>query len=250
MSNDYDCDSSARWRRDQELIRAVRRNRFDDVRMHLEHGADINAIDENAWCRVDSTALLAAASGVCNREIVVELLKYDHLDVNFQNMFGDSALLMASDLGVKAVVEELLKHDKVNVNLTDRFGDSALGMASKNGKTEVVVELLKHDKVNVNLQNHDGETPLHVAIRGGHPSVAIELLTCGKANQSLRNVKGSTALFEASVRGYTNLVWELLKHNPYESLGWTSAICSTEFRRKELKEKCQVDQEETERATS
>jgi hypothetical protein len=52
MSDDYDYYSSARWRRDRELIRAVRRNRFDDVRMHLEHGADINAIDKNAWRRV------------------------------------------------------------------------------------------------------------------------------------------------------------------------------------------------------
>jgi ankyrin repeat protein len=244
MSDDYDYYSSARWRRDRELIRAVRRNRFDDVRMHLEHGADINAIDKYAWRRVDSTALLAAASGLCNRAIVIELLKYDHLDVNFQNLFGDSALLMASDLGVIAVVEELLKHDQVDVNLTDRLGDSALGMASKNGKTAVVVELLKHEKVNVNFRNCNCDTPLHLAIQRGHTSVAIELLKCGKANLSLRNAKGSTALFEASVHGYTNLVWELLKQNPYEALGWTSAICPTEI------VMSQGAQRETEKATS
>jgi hypothetical protein len=114
------------------LVRAVRRDRINEVRMHLKNGVDINSIDNNGPKRIlDSSS----RGGYIYRrkDIVVELLKHDNLDVNLQNTHCDTALTRASFDGYSWIVFDLLKHGKVDVNLQNRDDDTALRIASQFG---------------------------------------------------------------------------------------------------------------------
>ena len=81
--------------RGRGLVNAVRNGRLDEVRMQLEMGADINYEDYDG--DNDDWTALHAACKYGHKDIVVELLKHDNVDVNHQNKDGDTALLLASD---------------------------------------------------------------------------------------------------------------------------------------------------------
>jgi ankyrin repeat protein len=120
-------------------------------------------------------------------------------------------------------VIELLKHDKVDVNFQDISGDTAFLMASENGHTDIVVELLKHDKVDVNLQNNHGWTALMRASGYGQIDTVVHLLKQANVMVNLQTQSGDTALALASINGHTDAVWELLKYYPSEILAGATA---------------------------
>ena len=84
--------------------------------------------------------------------MVKELLAHPQINVNqARTKYGDSPLLIASELGHVEVVKELLAHPQINVNqarTTD--GATPLFTASQEGYVEVVKELLAHPQINVN----------------------------------------------------------------------------------------------------
>jgi ankyrin repeat protein len=66
-------------------------------------------------------------------------------DVNFQNSWGFSSLLIACAYDHLRIVRELLKHDGVNVNIRDSsVGSTPLIIACAKGNLDIIRELLKH----------------------------------------------------------------------------------------------------------
>ena len=172
----------------QQLIQAVENNRIDEVRMLLTQGVDINA-------DYHEITALHAASRKGYIGMVVELLKHDNLDVNFQNFCGQTALLIASSKGHTDIVVELLKDKRVDVNREDCFGCTALTCASEYGHAEIVFRLLNHhDKVDVNHRDKDGNTALSLASSKGHADIVVELL---KHDKGRYEYDGNTVLLSA-----------------------------------------------------
>lgn len=93
-------------------------------------------------------------------------LACDKVNVNLQDKFGTTALMLAVKKGSVDIVKTLLEHPGhyakkgrsqkamphtiVDPNLTDSFGSTALEMAVTQGHTSIVEAMLDHEHVNVN----------------------------------------------------------------------------------------------------
>eukprot|EP01084_Bolivina_argentea_P236824 398159_1 len=76
------------------------------------------------------------------------------VDVNFQNMNGETALMLSSQNGHTEVVELLLSHNVgANVNAIDKNDRTALFHAVTSGSIECVKILLSSNKININHQD-------------------------------------------------------------------------------------------------
>ena len=68
------------------------------------------------------------------------------INVNLQNKWGTTALIIASKRGHTDIVKLLLAVPSIDVNVQNKFyGETALSIASKNGHTDIV-KLIKNHK--------------------------------------------------------------------------------------------------------
>jgi ankyrin repeat protein len=157
---------------------------------------------------------------------IVELLLDRGADVNREDGYGKSALILAAQQGFKSVVELLLARG-ANVNYPDNEQRTALIYATQNGFTSVA-ELLLERGADPNKTDNRNATALHYAAVHGHAAIA-RLLLEKKAkpdvlSADLNNIadgqdpqgwrpwpdRGATPLHLASVRGFAPIVQELL----------------------------------------
>jgi ankyrin repeat protein len=122
---------------DTALYKAASVSREAEVRLLLEKGADIMAMDKHG-----NTALHIAAGGWHEAPEVVQLLLKKGADIMAVNMDRDTALHLAASNGHEAVVRMLL--DKVADMSMYEDGDMALHLAASIGHEEVVQRLLEN----------------------------------------------------------------------------------------------------------
>ncbi len=137
------------------------------IKKVLEAGANVNYQDDYGW----TALMLASENGYI--EAVRALLEAG-ANVNLQNKKSRyTALMLASRKGHIETVRALLAYG-ANVNHQDRFGSTALIWASYDGPIEIVRLLLAYG-ANVNHQDKKGRTALYYAGRG-YFEIAIERL--------------------------------------------------------------------------
>lgn len=108
-----------------------------------------------------------------NTGIVQTLLNYG-ANVNLQNIYDNTTLIMvASEFNCIKIVELLLEND-ANVNAQDQSGWTALMHAAFNGNAKIV-QMLLNNGANIDLSNNYGDTALALAINNGRQQI-IELL--------------------------------------------------------------------------
>lgn len=104
------------------------------------------------------------------------------VDVDYQNEFGQSALMVASWEGHLGIVEILLNAD-ADPDLQDGFGKSALHEAALGGHHTIVHRLISGG-AKIDLTDEEQRTPLHYAAMRGKRRIVEVLLLFG-ANVSL-----------------------------------------------------------------
>jgi ankyrin repeat protein len=113
-------------------------------------------------------------------EIVQLLLARDDIDVNLQNEYRRTALMIACDYGHLEIVKSLFAHDEIDVNMQSEKDDwTALMLVSEDGHLEIVKLLLARDEIDVslNMQNKDGSTALLLASLYNHEAVVHALIS-------------------------------------------------------------------------
>lgn len=65
-------------------------------------------------------------------------------------------LMLGVTMGQNSFITELLKRSDVDVNGQNIAGQTALMLAAKHGKPETLNILLNMDEVNINLKDHTG----------------------------------------------------------------------------------------------
>lgn len=137
---------------------------------------------------------------------VKEILEGD-VDVKARDIYGNTALIIASTKGHDDILELLLRQPKIDVNACNQRGMTALHESCKNGYESITNSLLLERGINVDAVNNDDDFPLIFAAEGGHAK-CVELLLYrgadyGEMGDVLFKVPG---IGEAMINGLQKIV--------------------------------------------
>jgi len=96
-------------------------------------------------------------------------------DVNVQDNYGDTVLILVSTYGYTGTVKLLLEKDGIDINIHDFFGNIALTFASRKNHAEIVKLLLEKGGMDINTRYNSGNTALVYAKKYGHTEI-VQLL--------------------------------------------------------------------------
>jgi len=166
-------------------------------------------VDVNLQDKYGNTALMIACVGN-SIEVVKVLLADSRVNVNLQDKWGKAALMEACTHNYIEIVKQLLADSRFNVNLQDKWGKAALMEACTSNYIEIVKQLLADPNININLQNKFGETALMEVCTHNYIEVVKVLLADSRVNVNLQDKWGNTALMEACTRNSIEVVKALI----------------------------------------
>ena len=146
-------------------------------------------------------------------EIVAALIEMGSYDVNEEDFFGDTPLVLSAMNGHVRAVKILLRVAGVNPDKPNNSGDTPLCHAAVGGHEEIVKILLAREEVNPDNQNNSGWTSLNGAAWYGHAEIVKILLTREEVNPDKPNNDGNTPLFNAARNGHEEVVKMLLEQD-------------------------------------
>eukprot|EP01035_Chromulina_nebulosa_P032322 gene32322-43174_t len=207
---------------DSPLMMACRKGYSDIVRLFLSYGAKNDPHPEYG-----QTALHAAVSER-QTEIVSVLLEVaeesdaDSVICNLADPEGQTALHIASILGISEIVELLLLHG-ADLTCVDSHGHSPLHLSAGSGSVACLAAILDHGG-DFLLENKDnlGNTALHHASFYGQLE-CVRLLVETAADVLAKNNQGQTAYSLASSRGYREICSLLLEYREHHTSAAASA---------------------------
>ena len=183
-----------------ELIRVIKRNYIDLANKLIGLGADINKQDEYG-----KTALMIAIEKGCT-DLVNKLIDLG-ADINKQDERGETALILAIQKGYTDLASRLVDAG-ADLDLQNKFEETALIYTAIKSNADIARKLLTLG-VDPNLPNDLGNTALMFAANRGNADVINELLA-SKADPNLQNKNGHTALMKAARRGNIAIVNKLI----------------------------------------
>jgi len=185
------------------LHAASYRGHLDTARLLLDHGADVNTIEERR------SPLRAAYAG--DHLEVMRLLLERGADANVPCSASLSTRLLhyAAARDKIGVLRLLLQHN-ADVNAKSKNGVTPLYNASARRQLGAIQFLLDHG-ADVNSQTVALNTPLMVASVRGHLEAVRVLLRHG-ANVHMRNTRTQTAFLDATGKGHVEVAQLLLDH--------------------------------------
>jgi 26S proteasome non-ATPase regulatory subunit 10 len=146
------------------LIIAASAGHTEVVKQLLECGANPAAVTDQK-----RSALLYAASK--NKHDIVNLLLAARVNVNEQDVVGQTALHRAAGQGHTQSVTALLTADNCLVDVQDRYGNTALHYACEEERLDVARLLIKAG-ANTEVQNREEKTPIQLCGPGFAKSLA------------------------------------------------------------------------------
>jgi ankyrin repeat protein len=198
------------------LITAAFFGDLETVKLLLDHGADLNILDDHGITAVQSAAdgghpqavklllskggkITLAAAGCIGDPAEVQRLIQEGADVN-ANGFLDSKPLMAAIRGGNLDIIKMLLEKGADVHIRSLTGETALMMAVSAKDQPDVVKLLLEKGADVNACTEAGETPLMLAVDANDQPETIKLLLDKGADVNARTRAGRTAFKIASER--------------------------------------------------
>ncbi|XP_013397080.1 ankyrin-1-like [Lingula anatina] len=184
---------------DLTCLDAAAEGNFRDIYNRLQHHG----------LTVTSNTLVCAARGG-HLELVKEIAAMDGIDVNYQDKYGNTALIEASRYGHVNVVKCLINEHKADPSIQNKNGNAALHIAVLNNPGLGVVDcLLDEGGADPTILNNDGKNPAHCAARCGqvqHLDAVLRRIRGRRIDPNIQDKYGNTALCEASRYGHVNVV--------------------------------------------
>ena len=199
------------------LVAAIKNNHFHIVDILLEAGADPSTPD-----LAKNTAIAVAVAHSDNTEFIQRLLdKLDELgkkaELDTPNSRETTPLMQAISSD-HVYVSQLLINEGANINAEDQFGNSPLLLAVKSTKSKVFVTMLLKEKVDIKCKKNARECPIIQASRSGNREI-IEMLLDAGADINAENEFGQTALTAAVVNEDTDTAEMLLERGADPNIG-------------------------------
>jgi len=145
-------------------------------------------------------------------------------DVNAQNQYSSTVLMIAARHGHQAIVSKLLETPDIDINAKDMYGDTALMMAAWFGYLDVVECLLHGKNLQINSVNVEGNTALMLAADAGHKAIVARLIAIPGIKRNIRDAEGNTALMLACSEGYSDIVALLRQQSLFRWLRKRSVV--------------------------
>lgn len=176
----------------------------------IEAGVNVNAQNNYGY-----TALMIAADKG-NTELVEKLITAQ-ANVNIQNQYGTTALMLAVETGKYEVVETLIAAD-ADANAMQRNGTTAIMIASNTDpdfgamtKTGLTKLLLDHGANLCRLEGRD-KAPIHSFILGKKTNGLANLLDASGKECGVQTKNGNTIFHLAAIKGDHRIINTILKH--------------------------------------
>ena len=189
-----------RWAGSLPLDGAAYAGQTEVVRLLLERGADVNAVDANSGGRGETALHYATRSSAKSAADVVGLLLGSGSKVNVQDHEGTTPLMNALDHREIAL---MLLAQGADVNLRDQGGNTALMYAAARHLTSMI-QLLMKKGADINAQNNAGVTAL-MNTSGAVDSVddpdTVQAVLDNGADPNKSDHHGYTALMYAARQG-------------------------------------------------
>ena len=151
-------------------------------------------------------------------------------NVNLQDRWGITALMVAAQYGTADMVKTLLEHG-AKPDIQNNDGWTALALAARYGTADMVKTLLEHG-AKPDIQKNDGWPVLIIAARYGTADMVKILLEHG-AKPDIQNNDGWTALIVAARYGTADMVKTLLEHGAKPDIqnndGWTVLMMVAQY---------------------
>jgi len=165
-----------------DFFKAIEFNDASTVIGLIKKGMDANSPAPNR-----QPALIYAISQH-SKNAAKALIQAQGIQINQLNLYGESALMLASLNGEPDLVEQLLKHGA----LVNQPGWTALHYASLKGHISIMRMLIENG-AQIDAESPNETTPLMMAAYYGTPA-AVKLLLEEGADPSMKNQQGLTAL--------------------------------------------------------
>lgn len=171
----------------------------------------------NFYKKLDDELIENARDGNCNkvRDLLCRGLLGQGPNVNARDVYGNTALMYASDNGHLDVVRLLLYHHGVEVNMKKDY--SAAHCFAHNENVKPVNGIIYHHHgLNVNTKNDHGYTALICASSKGHLEVVRMLLNYNGVDVNVKDKYGRTALDVARDKEQDAIARLLEEHMAHE----------------------------------
>lgn len=145
---------------------------------------------------------LQRGASFTSEAVIKVFIEHEDLNVNFQDILGETALMSAASWSREGVVKILLERHDLNINLKDCKGQTALMSAASKGREGIVKILLEHHDLNMNLQDNEGQTALMHAAKRGRLEIVKTLIQCETIEINSKDNYGWTALSWAADKGF------------------------------------------------
>ncbi|KAJ3652448.1 hypothetical protein Zmor_018410 [Zophobas morio] len=179
---------------------ALEYNQTDIAKMLIDHGTNINQLDD-----MQRTPLQEAV--IWGHVDLVKLLLEKGGNVNARDYLGRTALHIAAKRGYKNILQILIENE-ADVHSTDNEKKTPLHRAAREGKTDIVKYLVEKGAC-IDAPAVDVSTPLHQAAEMGHYETVKTLVECG-ATKEVFNRGKQTPLSYAAQEGHEDVVSYLI----------------------------------------
>lgn len=167
---------------------AIERNQIEMVRFLLKQPfVDINV--EN----IDGNSPMQMAIQMNSIDLVQLLLTFDRNLVNLKN-----PIWMAIEGNCVEIVKFLLKQPDINLNIQNISGDSPIHYAVKKELLDVIMMLLSKEESLINNRDLHSQTPLHQAVKSSKHDILNFLLKQSSIDFNIRDNKGNLAIHNAA----------------------------------------------------
>ena len=212
IANGTDVNSADATYGQTPLMYSCRRGHLQTVQTLLNHGASVDVWSKRGTNALFEAYLGKYDSEEARLQITNLLLDQDSVLVNARNEEKQrkTLLMLAACRDDSETIGVLLKRSRINVNCQDIDGNTALALAVYCKKESVVEFLLQDKRVDTRIANHDGEQALTLAANANIMSILLTKLTPRSVSDdnAIR-----VALFRAASRSDVDVVRMLLADN-------------------------------------
>lgn len=170
------------------LHEAVRYGRLDIVRMLLERGANVDALDS-----LGKSPLLLIIPKEVQLDAYRTLVAH-HANISQKDMYGDTVLHVATMGGAERNVIEFLLASGAPINERNKQGVTPLALAIEQDRGDYVLLYANHG-ADIHAKDKEGNTPLSLSLQQESPAMLNTLITTDTIKT--RDSAGNTPLHVA-----------------------------------------------------